>query len=144
MKPSSRILKDDLPPGIGTVIIPVPQPTGSLSEVPATRPLSVSITEGESVEWIWTLLPSGGSYVSGFEIVSPPTGNPQMNKLETKCAKCGMPQLVDQVPTRIDGWYGIRCTNCKRSFFMHWVGGRIVESKAMKPGRATNPKKGAQ
>ncbi|MEM7385664.1 MAG: hypothetical protein AAF514_12030 [Verrucomicrobiota bacterium] len=46
-----------------------PAPTGKLSEVPATRPLNVTLKANERVEWIWTPLPSGGAYVSGCDII---------------------------------------------------------------------------
>ena len=42
-------------------------------------------------------------------------------KLETECGKCGAAQFLDLAPTRTDGWYGVSCTECKRSYSFHWV-----------------------
>ncbi len=51
------------------VAVPPPQlPSSGL--LPANRVLSVVLQAGEDVEWTWTSLPNGGSYVSGYAIVS--------------------------------------------------------------------------
>jgi len=50
-----------------------PQPTLMSSfELPANRVISVELNPEEEVEWAWTLLPDGTSYVSGYTI-SPKT-----------------------------------------------------------------------
>lgn len=53
-----------------TRIEPAPVPIGDHAAVPSNRPMSVELRKGEQVEWIWTTLASGVSYVSGYQIIT--------------------------------------------------------------------------
>lgn len=46
-----------------------PQPEMSRGQLPPNRVISVKLNPGEEVRWIWTSLPDGGSYVSGYKVV---------------------------------------------------------------------------
>ncbi|MEM9541614.1 MAG: hypothetical protein AAGA60_19230 [Cyanobacteria bacterium P01_E01_bin.42] len=51
-------------------IVSAPQPTFAASSQPPTnRVLSVELGENENVEWVWTSLPDGTRYVSGYTII---------------------------------------------------------------------------
>ncbi|MBP0020720.1 MAG: hypothetical protein J7647_24585 [Cyanobacteria bacterium SBLK] len=51
-------------------IVSAPQPIFASSfPIPANRILNVELEENENVEWIWTLLPDGTRYVSGYTLV---------------------------------------------------------------------------
>jgi len=51
-------------------VVFAPQPVFiSSSQLPANRVISVELNADEAVEWIWTSLPSGASYASGYTII---------------------------------------------------------------------------
>jgi hypothetical protein len=50
-------------------VVPAPEPELMAGQVAPNRVLSVTLKPGEDVEWLWTSLPSGGSYVSGYRIL---------------------------------------------------------------------------
>lgn len=54
-----------------TRVVNVPQLVTAVAgdQLPANRPLYVVLAEDEDVEWIWSPLPSGQSYISGFKLV---------------------------------------------------------------------------
>jgi hypothetical protein len=56
-------------------VVMVPQPLASINELPPNRPLSVVLAEDEGVEWIWSTLPGGQQYVSGYKIVKKGSGH---------------------------------------------------------------------
>lgn len=39
------------------------------AQEPANRVISVELAEDEDVQWIWTSLPDGTAYVSGYNII---------------------------------------------------------------------------
>jgi hypothetical protein len=41
----------------------------SSSQLPTSPVISVELCNDEDVEWAWTLLPNGESYVSGYNII---------------------------------------------------------------------------
>lgn len=50
-------------------VVPAPEPQLMAGQLAPNRVLSVRLKPGENVEWLWTLLPLGGQYVSGYRIV---------------------------------------------------------------------------
>lgn len=50
-------------------VVPAPEPQLMAGQLAPNRVLSVRLKPGENVEWLWTLLPLGGRYVSGYRIV---------------------------------------------------------------------------
>ncbi|MGB3694868.1 MAG: hypothetical protein WBG70_11340 [Spirulinaceae cyanobacterium] len=47
-----------------------PQPVlASSSRLPANHLISIQLDDHEDVEWIWTSLPDGVDYVSGYKII---------------------------------------------------------------------------
>ncbi len=47
-----------------------PEPEGCApNELPANRVVSVLLNDGEEAQWMWTTLPGGGRYVSGYRVV---------------------------------------------------------------------------
>ena len=51
-----------------TVFAPQPILISSLA-LPANRVISVEVDDNEDVEWMWTSLPEGTKYISGYTIV---------------------------------------------------------------------------
>jgi hypothetical protein len=54
-----------------TRVVTVPQPMIAVAtfQLPSNRPLDVVLAEDEDVEWIWSSLPCGLSYISGYKVV---------------------------------------------------------------------------
>ena len=52
-----------------TRVVTAPEPSVPANQLPPNRPLSVTLTESEDVEWIWSSLANGQQYVSGYKIV---------------------------------------------------------------------------
>lgn len=54
-----------------TRVVTVPQPMIAVAtfQLPSNRPLDVVLAEDEDVEWIWSSLPGGLSYISGYKVV---------------------------------------------------------------------------
>jgi hypothetical protein len=51
------------------IVINAPAPVCARpSGLPLSRVLSVEVEKGEQVEWTWTHLPGGVSYVSGYSV----------------------------------------------------------------------------
>jgi hypothetical protein len=50
-------------------VVPAPEPELMAGQLASNRVLSARLKHGEAVEWVWTLLPFGGRYVSGYRIV---------------------------------------------------------------------------
>jgi hypothetical protein len=53
----------------GSRVVQAPPPSGPMQPPIPNRPLSVVLQHNEDVEWIWTSLPNGQRYVSGYNIV---------------------------------------------------------------------------
>ena len=53
----------------GPRVVQAPAPTTS-ALLAANRVVSVILQPGEEVAWVWTSTPDGGSYVSGYTIVT--------------------------------------------------------------------------
>ena len=52
------------------IVINAPAPVCARpSGLPPSRVLSVEVEKGERVEWTWTHLPGGVSYVSGYSVM---------------------------------------------------------------------------
>jgi len=49
-------------------VVPAPEPELMAGQLAPNRVLSARLKPGEDVEWLWTLLPLGGRYVSGYRI----------------------------------------------------------------------------
>jgi hypothetical protein len=49
-------------------VIHVPQPLVAGDGLPPNRPLTVLVGDDEDVEWIWSALPNGQQYVSGYNL----------------------------------------------------------------------------
>jgi hypothetical protein len=54
--------------GNSTVVL-APEPELMAGQQVPNRVLSVKLKSGEDVEWLWTALPQGGRYVSGYRIL---------------------------------------------------------------------------
>lgn len=52
-----------------------PQPMFPPGKAPANRVISVRLDEDEEVEWQWTSLPDGQTYVSGYTIIKKSENN---------------------------------------------------------------------
>ena len=52
-----------------TRVVQAPHPLLPADLLPANRPLSVVLKGDEDVEWVWSTLPNGHRYVSGYTIV---------------------------------------------------------------------------
>jgi hypothetical protein len=51
-------------------IVFAPQPVfASFSQLPTNRVISVEFNGDEEIKWIWTFLPNGEKYVSGYTII---------------------------------------------------------------------------
>ena len=62
-------MRHDTKTSKGSRVVTVPQPPVAIQELPANRPMSVLLKSDEDVEWIWSPLPSGQQFVSGYKIV---------------------------------------------------------------------------
>lgn len=51
--------------------VTAPSPSSTTANLPPNRVLSVTLREGEDVEWLWTTTADGTRYVSGYRILSP-------------------------------------------------------------------------
>ena len=49
--------------------VTAPSPSGATANLPPNRVLSVTLGEGEEVEWLWTTTADGTRYVSGYRIL---------------------------------------------------------------------------
>lgn len=54
-----------------TCVVAVPQPMTAVAgtSLPPNRPLDVVLAADEDAEWIWSPLPGGQSYISGYKVV---------------------------------------------------------------------------
>jgi len=50
-------------------MVPAPEPELMAGQLAPNRVLAVKLEPGEDVEWLWTALPQGGRYVSGYRIL---------------------------------------------------------------------------
>ena len=57
-----------------------PMPSTASANLPANRVLSVTLSENEDVEWLWTTTADGTSYVSGYRILVLPTPTQSSNE----------------------------------------------------------------
>lgn len=49
--------------------VTAPSPSSATANLPPNRVLSVTLGEGEEVEWLWTTTADGTRYVSGYRIL---------------------------------------------------------------------------
>jgi len=59
-------------------VVLAPEPEVMAGQLAPNRVLSVRLKPGEDVQWLWTALPQGGRYVSGYQILE---GNRSIERL---------------------------------------------------------------